>query len=139
MVAYVRKKWVIDPDPNTIQQGSKVWVCGRSPLLRLQWDPCHYRWKNPYSPSTESISFFQYTVKMGRHILMVKKQPKIAAEKFWSLQGISLSFGSQFWHTLWDKEYARKITAFHWMLVHKELLVEEWLCHPTMFSLCRSC
>ena len=55
------------------------------------------------------------------------------------MQGMSRGFVSQFWHDLWEREQPRKVTTFHWLLVHRELPSLEWYHRPTDHSICPSC
>ena len=96
-------------------------------------------WKVSDDADSISTSFFQYTVKLGRHILMRKKSSRISAANFWYMQGMSRGFVSLFWHDLWEREQARKVTAFHWLLVHRAVPVLEWYHRPTDHSICPSC
>ena len=70
---------------------------------------------------------------------MGKIDVKIAAASFWHANGTSSQFLAHFWIVLWEKEQARKVTSFHWLLVHRALPVKEWLHRPNMDSLFVSC
>ena len=63
--------WHIDPDPAEIQSDRDwcLWVWEARPLVRLQWDPREWQWRDPYSlPGSPAIPFFQYSARLGRHI-----------------------------------------------------------------------
>ena len=121
VVAHIDGKWIVDPNPDNIRdQWIQLWVFEKCPMDRLEWDPIDYVWKNPKQCIDKSIPFIQYIVKVGRNILMEKRnKSKIVAASFWSSYGIPKQFIDQFWESLWNREQARKITTFHWLLVHR--------------------
>ena len=138
VIVNMDRQWHIDPSPEEFKPEWNVWVYKQAPLVRLQWDPGDYSWRDPFIPEKEH-SFFQYTVKLGRHIVMANKEAPPAAARFWASQNIEEQFLGQFWKKLWNMEQARKITIFHWLLVHRSLAVKEWLKLPNVSTLCTEC
>ena len=58
------RTWHIDLDPAEIQSNRDwcLWVWEARPLIRLQWDPGEWQWRDPYSPpGSPAIPFFQYS------------------------------------------------------------------------------
>ena len=53
IIGSLGRQWMIDPDPAAIEgeSGWRLWVWGRRPLARLQWDPGEWFWRDPFSPS----------------------------------------------------------------------------------------
>ena len=111
---------------------------GRVPLVRLQWDPGDYGWRDPYLPNKE-FSFFQYTAKLGRHILMASKRNAISAQGYWRSQGLEQDFISAFWKKFWNVEQARKIMIFQWLVVQRAVPVKEWIKVPNVSAICTEC
>jgi hypothetical protein len=66
--------WHIDPDPSEIDGDWRLWVHEGKPLSKLSWDPREYVWVNPYNMGLE-ISLLQYTIQIGRHILLAQRKP----------------------------------------------------------------
>ena len=111
---------------------------GRVPLVRLQWDPGDYGWRDPYLPNKE-FSFFQYTANLRRHTLMASKRNGISAQGYWRSQGLEQDFISAFWKKFWNVEQARKIMIFHWLVVYRAVPVKEWIKVPNVSAICREC
>ena len=128
LVAYSGTKWLCDPPLEKIEAHWKIWVQENRPLVRLQWDPGEYYWIDPFKQESEGkIPFFQYTVKLGRHILAGSKVACPAASCFWEQNGISTCFLEKFWKRLWARNQPRKIVTCQWLLAHRALPVGEWM------------
>ncbi len=138
VVVHVNSQWHLDLDPNKFKPEWDVWIFGKCPLVRLQWDPGDYVWKDPLNNQQE-LSFFQYNTKLGRHIMMASKRSLVSAEGFWISQGIEIAYIHEFWKCFWEVEQARKITMFHWLLMHRAVPVKEWLRLPNECSVCTDC
>ena len=79
------RSWHIDPDPDSITVASewRLWAWESRPLARLQWDPVEWHWQDPFAVADRPpIPFFQYSARLGRHILLGRRQvePAAAAE-----------------------------------------------------------
>ena len=61
-------KLFIDPPLEEIKSHWTLRMFEKKPLTRLQWDPGRLWWKDPYDYSGRRCGFFQYSVKVGRHI-----------------------------------------------------------------------
>ena len=128
IIGYTGKEWSIDPSPEKVTGFWKLWAYGNMPLVRLQWDPGEFMWKDPFKPSESSlIPFFKYTVKLGRRILASLKQVTPASATFWSQQGISTDFLKQFWRSLWSRNLPNKLILFQWLITNRAIAVGTWL------------
>ena len=90
---------LIDPDPDIVtrDQEWRLWAWGSRPLAHLQWDPGEWQWRDPFAGvDRPPITFFQYTARLGRHILMAQRQGVLAAAEHWRRQGISCQFLTEF-------------------------------------------
>ena len=139
VLAYDGAKWIIDPQLEAIKEHWKLRIFEKKPLTRLQWDPGEFWWKDPFDHSGKKCGFFQYSVKIGRHILTAQRRTTPGATQFWTQQGITIEFLSKFWVKLWARKQDMKINAFHWLLVHRAVPVGQWLERsggPTMCIYC---
>ena len=59
----------MDPKLDDIRTHWQLWVQEKRPLKDLRWDPADYVWKDASQNESKQRFFFQYTVKIGRHIL----------------------------------------------------------------------
>ena len=52
IIGSLGRQWLIDPDPAAIEgePGWRLWVWGRRPIAKLQWDPREWFWQDPFSP-----------------------------------------------------------------------------------------
>ena len=116
--------WSINPIVDDIKCHWNIWVIGNVPIAHLQWDPNDYVWKDPLQVNMNPLPLFQYSLKLGRDIIMRKCGTTVVVE-YWATQGISKRFIMDFWHALWKNEQARKITTFQWLLVHRVVPVQE--------------
>ncbi|MCO5560158.1 hypothetical protein L7F22_013765 [Adiantum nelumboides] len=89
IVAAASRRWHIDPDPTEIDADWRLWVYGARPLARLPWDPGEWRWQDPFEPVVDGAPFFQYTVRLGRHILTASHSATPVAAEHWRLQGLT--------------------------------------------------
>ena len=87
----------MDPKPDEIRTHCQLWVQEKKPLKDLRWDPADYVWKDTIQNESKQRFFFQYTVKIGRHILARERQREPVAATFWLSQGISKQFILKFW------------------------------------------
>ena len=135
------KRWYDDPNPKTLLTLDKAWVYGNCPLVRLQWDPGDYVWQmNSLSSShAQHRSFFDYSVKYGRNLLVEARICDPAASKVWDDYGIPQDIRKDFWKRLWNQIYPRKITTFCWLLIHRSLPVGAWYKGRVEEQKCLSC
>ena len=84
------KRWYDDPNPKTLLTSDKTSVYGNCPLIRLQWDLGDYvRQMNSLSSShAQHRSFFDYSVKYGRNLLVEARSSDPATSKVWDDCGI---------------------------------------------------
>ncbi|MCO5594196.1 hypothetical protein L7F22_048220 [Adiantum nelumboides] len=84
VVATATRKWLIDPAPAEIDDDWRLWAYGARPLSRLHWDPGEWLWHDPFaSPDSPGTQFFQYSVRLGRHILTARRPATPAAAEHW--------------------------------------------------------
>ena len=82
---YDGKRWLLDPSPSRIGEAGKMWNYGNRPLVRLQWDPGEYVWKDPQiQQESVNIPFIQYSVQLGRGILAKQKKTVPATTHLWN-------------------------------------------------------
>ena len=56
----------------------------KKPLHNLNWDPADYQWKQAsFGRNGKHLEFFQYSVKLGRNLLLESKYKCLAAMKHW--------------------------------------------------------
>ena len=91
MLVHIESQWHLDPCPEKFKLEWEVWVYMLCPIVRLQWDPGDYIWKDPFLPEKE-FTFFQYNAKLRRRILMASRKDSILAEVFWKAQGLDEGF-----------------------------------------------
>ena len=127
IVAAASQVWHIDPDPAQIDTDWRIWAYGARPLARLQWDPGEWTWHDPYEPDAPGSPFFQYTVRVGRHILSARRSATPAAAEHWRLQGLTHEFLADFWTHLWASRQARRVSTFQWLVAHRGATVGSWL------------
>ena len=139
IVGYSGKKWYVDPSLESIASNWKLWVYGLRPLIRLLWDPGEYTWQDPLDRNGQKLGFFQYSVKLGRHILLAQRCITPSAMRYWMHNGLSLEFLQQFWVALWKRQQAQAITHFQWLLVHRSLPVGLWLQKMGYDQACKGC
>ena len=48
VLAYDEANWIIDPQVDAIKEHWKLRVFEKKPLIRLQWDPGEFWWKDPF-------------------------------------------------------------------------------------------
>ena len=128
VIAKSGKTWILDPSPSDSMLFCQLWVFKKKSLLDLHWDPSDYLWKhtNP-SSCTKLFQFFQYSVKLGRKLLLSRKFHPPSAMKVWLANGASLMDASKYWKWLWSMQIPRKIVLFRWLLMHYALPVRAWL------------
>ena len=138
VLAYDGFKWIIDPRPELIKLHWKLRVFEKTPLIRLQWDPGAFYWKDPYGCCEKRLGFFEYSVKLGRHIVSAQRMTRPSAERWWFQQGMSSDFLAKFWATLWSSKKEPKIIIMQWLLIHRALPVGQ-MQHSSESSRCKLC
>lgn len=71
------RTWHIDPDPDAITDlvEWRLWAWESRPLARIQWDPGEWQWRDPFAAADRPpVPFFQYSARLGRHILIAQRQ-----------------------------------------------------------------
>ena len=136
------RAWHIDPDPEEIvgDPSWRLWAWERRPLERLQWDPGEWQWRDPFASSgSPDIPFFQYTARLGRHILTARQGATPAAAEHWRRQGLTTVFLTDFWMRLWESRQARRSVTFLWLVAHRGTAVGVWLAYGGHSPACSRC
>ena len=134
------KRWLIDPSTSIIGDDGKMRIYGNHPLVRLQWDPREYVWKDSQvQEESVSIPFFQYSVQLGRRILAMHRKIVSAVTHLWSIYGITNNFISGFWKKLWERKQAHKIITLQWLIIHRALPMGQWLRQTGISARCACC
>ena len=124
------RRWQVDPDPAGISgEGEwRLWAWDSRPLARLQWDPGEWQWRDPFaSPESPPVPFFQFSARLGRHILLSRRQAVPASAEHWRRQGLSPAFLEGFWRRIWRYHQARRSVVFQWLVAHRGVAVGTWL------------
>ena len=97
-------------------------------------------WHDPFAPpDSPDTSFFQYTARLGRHILAGRRAATPAAAEHWRRQGLTQGFLTEFWSRLWDSRQARRISTFQWLVARRGTTVGSWLIFSGHSSACPRC
>ena len=140
VIAAVGRRWVVDPDPELFGREWRLWAYGARPLARLQWDPGEWFWHDPLRESgSPDLPFFQYTVRLGRRMLLARRQAIPAAAEHWQRQGLTADFLTDFWARLWSSRQPRRISAFQWLVAHRGTAVGTWLAFGGLPAACPRC
>ena len=118
------------PDPDSITEDSewRLWAWESRPLARLQWDPREWHWRDPFTAADRPpVPFFQYSARLGRHILLAQRQVEPAAAEHWRRQGLTADFLTAFWQRIWSSQQARRTVTFQWLVAHRAIAVGTWL------------
>ena len=72
----------------------KLWVCEGKAICDMAWDPAEYAWKDPFQQgqNIKLVPFFQYTVKLGRHILTAQRGVGERDNRLWQMADLKESF-----------------------------------------------
>ncbi len=139
VVAWDGLKWRIDPDLTNFEVHWDLWVWEKRPLARLQWDPGGLSWQVPWAAEGNLVSFFNYSVKIGRNVLATSRQKLPTMARHWEEQHLSQQFLNRFWKSLWARKQERKITLLQWMTAHRVVPVGSWLRGPLRDIRCANC
>lgn len=98
---------------------------GVSPLSAA---PGEWHSRDPFAaPDRPPIPFFQYSARLGRHILLAQRQAVPAAAEHWRCQGLTTDFLTDFWQRIWSSQQARRTIIFQWLVAHRAIAVGTWL------------
>ena len=60
---------------------------------KVSWDPLQWTWRDPYArQGSKPIPFFQFTTRLGRHILAAQTAREPAAAKVWHTSSSSPNY-----------------------------------------------
>lgn len=97
----------------------QLWLWEDRPLSSLTWDPWEWEWPAAQI-GAPSVSFFEYSVRIGRHILLRQQRSITTRIRAWLHGGLSHVFLSQFWAHIWS---ATSVSRRMWMIARAALLV----------------
>ena len=91
--------WHVDPnlDVVTADQEWRLWAWESQPFTRLQWDPREWQWRDPFAGAESPILFFRYSARLGRHILLARRQATPTTTEHWRREDLSHNNLTQFW------------------------------------------
>lgn len=93
-------QWHIDSAPNLAACDSEqgLWAWEARSLARLQWDLEERQWRDSLRQiKTPQNHFFQYTAKLGCHILLsIQGVVPVVTSKHWQRKGLSKDFLTNF-------------------------------------------
>ena len=73
VLVYASSKWIVDPNLIKAQAEWHISVHENTWLHKVSWDPLQWTWHNPYvGQGSKVIPFFQFTTRLGRHILVAQ-------------------------------------------------------------------
>ena len=136
VVAKTGKVCIIDPHPEKVNPFWDIWVCDSKPLLELEWDPTEWWWRDA---NGKMVSFFDYSVKLGREFQRRRSLVMPAAAKVWLNNNMPMHSILAFWKWLWALQIPRKIITFRWLCVHYALPVLEWMHREEGTKTCSFC
>ena len=111
VLAYTCHKWIVDPDLIKVQPEWHIRTHENTWLRKVSWEPLQWTLHNPYAvQGSKTIHVFQFTTRLGRHILTTQTAQEPAAAKIWHTYHVPYT----------------NITIFQWLLIHKSLRVREW-------------
>ena len=89
VIAKIGKKWMLDPYPSIAHMCDMLWLYAKDPVARLTWDPGGWFWSHSLGEQIIKVPFFQYSVKLGRSLLL-SRNPRIpATQKHWTTWRVS--------------------------------------------------
>lgn len=83
----------------------------------LYVDPLKLKW-------TGKVSFFQYSIKLGREMLNAHHKPLQLTEMKW--RGVLPTSFRLSWRNVWDPGRTNKEATLLWQLWHKAVAVNRW-------------
>ena len=80
-VAQFRKKWMLDPYSSIAHTCDMLWLYAKDPVARLTWDTGGWFWSHSLGEQIIKVPFFQYTIKLGRALLLSQNARIPATQK----------------------------------------------------------
>ena len=120
------RTWHVDPDSDSISDDLewRLWAWESRPLARVQWDPGERQWCDPFATvGSPPTPFFQYSARLGRHILVAQRQATPAAAEHWRRRGITSEFLASFWKRLWSSPQPQRTVTFQSLKAHRAIAV----------------
>ena len=89
VIAKIGKKWMLNPYPSIAHMCDMLWLYAKDPVARLTWDSGGWFWSHSLGEQIIKVPFFQYSVKLGRSLLL-SRNPRIpATQKHWTTWRVS--------------------------------------------------
>ena len=127
VVAKTGKKWLLDPYPSIAHMCDMLWLYAKEPVAILIWDLGGWFWSHSLGEQTIKVPLFQYSVKLGRLLLMSWNVMVPATQKHWTNWGVSTLHLKTYWRWIWSFKRPTKFILFRWPLVHVALPVDHSL------------
>ena len=107
-------------------------------MSQLDWDLGEWQWP-AVEPGAGDVSFFSYTVRIGRHCLLRRAMHRPTRLGSWLHAGLSHAFLSQYWTSIWRWRIPRRITTCFWLAAHAGHTVGSWAATMGHDSSCLRC
>lgn len=92
-----------------------------TPLSSIIWEPVERSWP-AVCTGDEPFSFFEYSVRIRRHVLLCQ-QPTVPTKMHsWLHVGLLPAFLMHFWRYIWSARVSLHIMYFMWMIAHAGLV-----------------
>ena len=67
-------------------------------LRKVGWESLQWMWRDPYAgQGSKTITFFQFTIRLGRHILAAQIAQESAIAKVWHTYHVPHIIITKFW------------------------------------------
>ena len=84
VVAKMGKKGMLHHSPSITHMCDRMWLYAKEPVARLLWDPKGWFWSYSLGEQFVKVPFFQYSVKLGRSLLMSTNATVPTTQKHWT-------------------------------------------------------
>ena len=87
VLAYDGSKWIIDPQVDAVKEHWKLRVFEKKPLIRLQWDPGEFWWKDPFDRLEKGVVFFSTQLRLDDTFWQLNAGPHHEVVNFGPIKG----------------------------------------------------
>ena len=132
-------KWLLDPYPSIAHMCDMMWLYAKEPVTILLWDPGDWFCSYSLGEQIIKIPFFQYSMKLGRSLVMSKNVKTPATQKYWTNWGVSTLQLITYQRCIQSFKGPTKFTLFRWLLVHAALPIGQSLKGNVALNLKQCC